>query len=77
MNFKIYEGSGVRDVFERVKTADGLGHTRQKVGTEEYAFTVVIDEASLRAMGGRAACNKNGKAVRGGLVAKVTRRKNQ
>jgi hypothetical protein len=75
MKFKIFEGSAIRDVYEKVKTADGLGTTLQKVGIEEYTFVVEIDEHSLRAMGGRAARNKNGRAVRGGLVARVTNRK--
>jgi hypothetical protein len=72
---RIFEGSGIRNVYERVKTADGLGTTLEKVGTEEYTFVVDIDEQSLRSMGGRASSNKNGKAVRGGLKAKITSRR--
>jgi len=75
MKYKIFEGSGVRDVFEKVATADGLGTTLQKIGQEHYTFVVEITDADLRSMGGRAARNTNGKAVRGGMVAKVTGRK--
>jgi hypothetical protein len=73
--FKIFEGSGTRDLYERVKCADGLGFTTQKCGREEYSFVVEIDEQSLRSLGGRAASNVNAKAVRGGLTAKITRRR--
>lgn len=45
------------------------------VGNEEYTFVVEIDEKSLIAMGGRAARNKNGRAQRGGMVAKITSRR--
>jgi hypothetical protein len=72
---RIFEGSGIRDVYEQVATTDGLGTTLKKVGQEQYTFVVEINEESIRTMGGRAALNQGGKAVRGGLKAKITSRR--
>lgn len=72
---KVFEGRGVRNVYEKVPTADGLGTTLEKVGQEEYTFTIDITERSLTGMGSRAASNITGKAVRGGLECKITSRR--
>lgn len=74
VKIKVYEGTGTRNLIEKVATADGLGTTGQKIGVEMYGFVVEIDADWLRSMGARAAANVNGKAVRGGVTAKVVNR---
>lgn len=66
----VRSGRATRDVYETNKTT----YAQVKVGSELFSYVVEIDEKSLMSLVGRAARNKNGKAVRGGLVAKIVSR---
>lgn len=75
IKIKIHEGTGTRDLYVMVATDDGLGTTKKKVGTETYSFELVVDTDWFHSMGARAARNANGRAVRGGVTAKVVNRR--
>lgn len=59
------------EAFESVKTHDGCGRRRQKVGLIVGDVSVEVDLDYCKYLGRKALLSKGGRAKDGGLVAKV------
>lgn len=71
----IFTGSSTRHLYKPEPTTDGFGTKAEPIGVETFDYVVEVDMDTIHAMAHRAAANKNGRAIRGPILVKVTNRR--